>query len=145
VYAIVRVHLSLSSRLRGASEARARDILIVKILYKCIQSILVYNLFLDRQGNILHTQHYFHTPVNIGCLHEIEIQIFNQSDWAKSRLDTNCRSTLLAILFNINYVDTDITFLTSRTDSRQPHYIYITTIVKLEWWTYVQVCAKTAS
>ena len=32
-------------RYMGASAARARDVLMVKILNKCIPSILVYNLF----------------------------------------------------------------------------------------------------
>ena len=36
---------------------------MVKILNKYILSILVYNLFLDRQHNILYTPQYFHTPV----------------------------------------------------------------------------------
>ena len=47
---IVRVHLSMSSRLR------ARDVLMVRMLNKC-------TLFLDRQGTILYTPQYFHTPV----------------------------------------------------------------------------------
>jgi len=51
---------------------------MVKILNKCILSILVYNLFLDRQRNIIHT--FVHRNISIhqylGCLHEIEIQIF---------------------------------------------------------------------
>ena len=48
---------------------------MVKILDKCILSILVYNLFLDIQRNIVYTPQYSHTPVYIGCLHEIEIKI----------------------------------------------------------------------
>jgi len=44
-------------------------VLMLKILNKCILSMLVYNLFLNRQCNI--SIHQF-----IGCLHEIEIQIF---------------------------------------------------------------------
>ena len=42
-------------RHKGASVARARGVLLVKIPNKCILSILVYNLFLDRQRNILYT------------------------------------------------------------------------------------------
>ena len=47
----------------GARASRARGVLMVKILNKCILSILVYNLFLDRQRNILYTPQYFNTPV----------------------------------------------------------------------------------
>jgi len=52
-YVIVRVHLSVSSLLRVCG------VLMLKILNKCILSLLVYNLFLDRQRNILHTPKYF--------------------------------------------------------------------------------------
>ena len=37
---------------KGASEARARDVLIVKKLNKCTLSILMPNLFPDRQHNM---------------------------------------------------------------------------------------------
>ena len=47
----------------GASAARACCVLMVKILTKCILSTLVYNLFLDRQRNILYTTQYFHTQL----------------------------------------------------------------------------------
>ena len=60
-YVLVRVHVSVSSRLRGLT--RARGVLMVKILNINILSILVYNLFLDRQRNILYTPHYFHIPL----------------------------------------------------------------------------------
>ena len=43
--------------------ARAHGVLMVNILNKCILSILVYNLFLDRNRNILYTSQYFYTPV----------------------------------------------------------------------------------
>jgi len=56
---------------------------MVKILNKCIQSILGYNLFLDRQRNILYAPQYFYTRY-IGCFHKIEIQIFK--NWAKKTL-----------------------------------------------------------
>jgi len=36
-------------RYKGANAASARGVLMVKILNKCILSILGYNLFLDRQ------------------------------------------------------------------------------------------------
>jgi len=36
----------------------------VKLLNKCILSIFVYNLFLDRHCNMLYTPQYFHTPTN---------------------------------------------------------------------------------
>jgi len=38
----------------GVSAARARGVLMVNILNKCILSILVYNLFLVRQHDILY-------------------------------------------------------------------------------------------
>ena len=50
-------------RHNGASAARACDVLMVKILNKYILNISVYNLFIDRQRNILYTPQYFHTPV----------------------------------------------------------------------------------
>ena len=63
----------------GASATRARGVLMVKILNTCILSILVYNLFLDRQRNIyLHHNSSIHRY--IGCLHEIEIQFFKKYD-----------------------------------------------------------------
>jgi len=75
---IVRVHLSVSSQLR------ARVVLMVNILNKCILSILVYELFLDS------ALFYIHRNISIkryiGCLHEMEIQFFKNiqlSDWAK--------------------------------------------------------------
>jgi len=64
---------------------------MVKILNKCILSILVYNLFLDTQRNI-----YIHPNIAIhryiGCLHEIEIQFSkkNTAIWfGEKKLDTN--------------------------------------------------------
>jgi len=54
----------MMKRPMGASAARARCVLMVKILNKCILSILVYNLVLDRQRNIVYTSQYFHTPKN---------------------------------------------------------------------------------
>jgi len=50
-------------RHKGKSAARACGALMVKILNKCIIRISVYNLFLDKQRNILYTLQYFHTPV----------------------------------------------------------------------------------
>ena len=42
------IHLSVSSRLRGPYKgARVRGVLMVKIMNKCILSILVYHLYLD--------------------------------------------------------------------------------------------------
>ena len=46
-----------------ASAVRACGVLMVKILNKCILSILVYNLFLDRQRNIFYTTQYFPTQL----------------------------------------------------------------------------------
>jgi len=55
---------------------------MVKIINKCILSILVYKLFLDRHFNIyIHRNMYIHRY--IGCLHEIEIQFFKQYDWER--------------------------------------------------------------
>ena len=84
---LFRVYLSVSSRLRGLRATRDYGVLMVKILNKCILSILVYNLFfrqtaqyfiLIQRNNSIHRY--------IGCLHEIEIQIFKrygESDWTK--------------------------------------------------------------
>jgi len=54
----------------GTIVSKARDVLMVKILNKCILSILVYNLFLDKQRNILYTPQYISIHRYIGCLHE---------------------------------------------------------------------------
>jgi len=51
-------------RPKGANAAIAHGVFIVKILNKCILSILVYILFLDRQRNILYTPQYVYTPGN---------------------------------------------------------------------------------
>ena len=71
---------------KGARAARARGVLMVKILNNCILSILVYNLFLVRQCNIsIHRNSSIHRY--IGCLREIEIQMFQKirlSDWANN-------------------------------------------------------------
>ena len=62
---------------KGASAARTGGILMMKILNKCSPSILVYNLFIDIQSNIsIHCNISIHWY--IGCLYEIEIQIFKQ-------------------------------------------------------------------
>jgi len=56
---------------------------MVKILNKCILSILVYNLFLVKTAQYI--------AQYIGCLHEIEIQIFKKYGYLigrKNRLDT---------------------------------------------------------
>ena len=55
-------------RPKGASAAKAGGILMMKILNKCIPTILVYNLLLDRHRYI--SIHWY-----IGCLHKKEIQI----------------------------------------------------------------------
>jgi len=51
--------------IKGASIERTRGVLIVKKLNKCIVSILVYNLFLNKQRNLFYIYGY------IDCLHEI--------------------------------------------------------------------------
>jgi len=56
---------------KDASAGRAHGVLIVKKLNKCTLSILVPNLFLDRQRII--SIHWY-----LGCLHETEIQIFKK-------------------------------------------------------------------
>ena len=72
-------------RPKGANASRARGVLMVTILNKCILSILVYNLFLDRQRNIS-IHRYISIHQYIGCLHEIDIQIFKKADWAKKKV-----------------------------------------------------------
>jgi len=86
VYVMVRIHLSVSSRLRGLLE-RER-ILMVKILNTCILSMLVYNLFLYSTTFYIHRNIYNHRY--IGCLHEIEIQFFKKYGYLIGRnwLDT---------------------------------------------------------
>ena len=72
--------MSVSSVFRALS-----GVVMVKI--QLYSNILVFSLFLDRQRTI--SIHRY-----IGCLHEIEIQIFKiirLSDWAKNRLDTNTK------------------------------------------------------
>mgnify|MGYP000215226485 CR=1 FL=1 len=68
---------------KGASAARTRGLLMVNILNKCILSILVYNLFLDKKRNIS-IHHNISIHWYIGCLHEIEIQIFKKNIQMKS-------------------------------------------------------------
>ena len=54
----------MSSPLRGLrAQQEPVASLMMEILNKCILSILVYNLFLDRQRNMLCTPHYCHTAV----------------------------------------------------------------------------------
>ena len=62
-YIIVIVSVFKIKRSKGASATRARGVLMVKILNKCILSIVAYNLILDRHCNLLYTPRYFHTPV----------------------------------------------------------------------------------
>ena len=76
IHVIVRVHMSVSSRLR------ARCFSMVKIRNKCILSILVYNLFWDRQRNILYTPQYFHTPV------------YRPSSWNRLNISKNLISAI---------------------------------------------------
>ena len=65
---------------------------------------LVYNLFLDRQ-RIISIHRY------IGCLHEIDIQIFKKSDWAKEIGYTFngfwfvlFRQRLVTVFFNVPFL-----------------------------------------
>ena len=75
-------------RPKVTSTTRARGILMVKTLNKCILSSLVYNLILDIQRNILYTP-YMSIHRYIGCLHEIEIQVCKSTtEWSKNRSDT---------------------------------------------------------
>jgi len=59
--------------LKGARAVRAQGVLIVRNLYKCTLSILVPNLFLNRQGNF--------------SIHHI-LDVFKKSGWTKNRLET---------------------------------------------------------
>ena len=80
-YVIVRVHLSVSSLLRVCG------VLMLKILNKCILSLLVYNLFLDRQRNILHTPKYFqYIPGILAVLFLLHSNF--QKNGRKNRSDT---------------------------------------------------------
>ena len=75
---IVRIHLSVYSRLRGQRARIQREsvcVLMVKILNKCIPSILVYNLF-NRQDSLFPYTGIFPYSSVIGCIDETEIQIF---------------------------------------------------------------------
>jgi len=63
---------------KDASAGRAHGVLIEKKRNKCTLSILVSNLFLDRQRNI--SIHWY-----LGCLHETEIQIFQKYGLAKKK------------------------------------------------------------
>jgi len=67
------------------SAARARGTIMVKILNKCILSISMYNLFLDRERNILYTSQYFHTPV-YWLPYEIEIQLFTKCSLGEKKV-----------------------------------------------------------
>ena len=66
------VSVFMIKRPMGVSAARARGVLMVKILNKCILSILVYNL-LNRQTS----QHFIYTAIfqSIGILAVCEIEI----------------------------------------------------------------------
>ena len=67
----VQTSQSVSQRFKACA------VLMVMILDTSTLSILVYNLFLDRQRNIsIHCNISIHH--NIGCHHEIEIQIFKK-------------------------------------------------------------------
>jgi len=92
---------------KGASAARARGVLIVNILNKCILSILVYNLFLDRQCNILYTSHYFHTPVYwlSSWNRNSNFQTIRLTDWAKKGSDTKSTRMYFEIAKQNGYLD----------------------------------------
>ena len=55
----------------------ACGVFMVSILRKCFLSILVYNLYYRQTSRYFHTPQYLHTWY-IGCLHEIEIQMFKK-------------------------------------------------------------------
>ena len=71
----------------AASAVRACGILLVKILNKCILSILIHSLFLDRQRNV-HTLQYFHTLL-AWLSSRIEIQTFKNYSYLIGQKD-NC-------------------------------------------------------
>ena len=80
MYVIVKstfVSVFTIKRPQGASAARVCGDLMVKTLNKCILSILVYNLYLDRHHNIL-VHRNISINWNIGCLYEIEIQFLKK-------------------------------------------------------------------
>jgi len=55
----------------------ACGVFMVSILRKCFLSILVYNLYYRQTSRYFHTPQYLNTWY-IGCLHEIEIQMFKK-------------------------------------------------------------------
>ena len=75
VYGIVSV-LTIKMP-KGASVASIRGVLMLKILNTCILSILVCTLFLARQRNISIRRN-ISIHGYIGCLHEIEIIIYQK-------------------------------------------------------------------
>ena len=88
---------------------------MVKIINKCILSILVYKLILDRHYNIyIHRNMYIHRY--IGCLHEIEIQFFKQYDLGEKRLDTKL-CTINSVLIMIFTYDSSIILAHGNTNS----------------------------
>ena len=83
--------------LKGASGARAHGVLIVKKLNKWTLSILVSNLFLDRQHNI--SIHRY-----ISCFHEIHVKFSKKYlIGRKSRSDINVSSHCILRLIS-NYI-----------------------------------------
>ena len=69
---------------KEASAGRAHGVLIEKKRNKCTLSILVPNLFLDRQ-RIISIQRNISIHWYLGCLHETEIRIFQNTDWAEKK------------------------------------------------------------
>ena len=79
-----RVHLSVSSRLGACG------VFMVKILNKCILSILVYNLFYRQTAQYFHTLVYWLSSWNKNSNFQRKLL----SDWLKNRLDTKWESNL---------------------------------------------------
>ena len=57
----------------GESAARTRDIFVVKNTVKCTLIIIEYNLYMDKQHPVCYLNN---KEPKTSCLHEIEIQIF---------------------------------------------------------------------
>ena len=81
-------------RPKGVSAARARGVLMMKTLNKCILSILVYSLFLGRQRNILYAPQSCHTPVYWLSSWNRKSQKYGYLIGRKNRLDTKFEKDL---------------------------------------------------
>ena len=91
-------------RPKGASATRACGVLMVKILNKCILSILVFKINFKTNSVIFYIYRNISIYRYIGCLHEKEIQNFPQNYLIRrNKSDTNCYYVVLLCLMP-NYV-----------------------------------------